>query len=55
MQMSQQMIGTMLAANQLNQMKLAGQKGPQSNPVSKSGLSYKKRMQNQNAQQNSKV
>lgn len=38
-------------------MKITGQKsgGPQANPAAKSGLSYKKRMQNQNAQQNSRV
>lgn len=42
------MIGTMLTAQQFNQMKMVGQKGQGNPAATKSGLSYKKRMQNQN-------
>jgi hypothetical protein len=54
LQMSQQMVGSMLTVNQINQLKLAkGQSGPANQSV-KQGISYKKRMVNQNAQQSSK-
>jgi len=53
LQMSQQMIGNMLTAQQFNQMKMVQQKSQNNAGAAKSGLSYKKRMQNQNnAQQN---
>jgi len=48
LQMSQQMIGNILTAQQYNQMKIVQQKSQNNPGGAKSGLSYKKRMQNQN-------